>query len=146
MSLSMPKTCLTDTFMSGRPVTSWVAAAIVPPRPQDNPETLTTDPAGSEYWAKTIRNRVRCDSHSARAKYHNFSWRYVEVRALPLENHQPERGCNSIEVPIIMKQPMPPLDAESRNDQIDSCPNSDPVLTQCAVVARRFHSDFSIAH
>src|SRR5262249_10263756 len=31
MSLSMPKTCLTETFMSGRPVISSVATVIDPP-------------------------------------------------------------------------------------------------------------------
>src|SRR2546422_7154841 len=31
MSLSMPKTCLTDTFMSGRPAISSVATVIDPP-------------------------------------------------------------------------------------------------------------------
>src|SRR5262249_36951148 len=37
MSLSMPKTCRIDTFMSGTPATASVAVVIKPPQPRDYP-------------------------------------------------------------------------------------------------------------
>jgi hypothetical protein len=40
MSLSMPKTCRIETFISGRPATTSVAAVIAPPWPRRFPEAL----------------------------------------------------------------------------------------------------------
>src|SRR5437762_7894960 len=62
MSLSMPNTCRTDTFMSGRPATSWVGAVIDPPRPQDKPEARNLM-RRIGYWRETTRKPVRCDSY-----------------------------------------------------------------------------------
>src|SRR5262245_8973802 len=63
MSLSKPNTCRTDTFMSGRPVTSSVAAVIDPPWPRNaRPESVEqSGPDSAATLAKdgSPRNRPR---------------------------------------------------------------------------------------
>src|SRR6266568_790195 len=71
MSLSIPNTCRTDTFMSGKPVTSCAAAAIVPPWPRTTRGAID-QPCVSDIRLQATRKPVRCDSRCGRWQISQF--------------------------------------------------------------------------
>src|SRR5262245_52669840 len=67
MSLSMPKTCLTETFMSGRPVISSVATVIDPPWSRN-----ARDPKfGSSNAAGKVGDTLPATARAAKTPCHN---------------------------------------------------------------------------
>src|SRR3954451_25076006 len=68
--------------MSGKPVTSCAAAAIVPPRPRTKPEAQFSISADRTFGANLAESPCGAIAAVADGKYHNFSWTWaVRTRA-----------------------------------------------------------------